>query len=1796
MNHSFQFKFKFSICLIFCFCFIFLHHSRAQISGPLIDGSTLTDQDIPMDPIKLKEKETVIDRFGKVYSYDELIDMQGKSKNKNDCVNSSFYDVTLSGNFTQDEETTICNVFNYLGSVIENPDNNTVFITVVKTSLAQGVGATGTPLFTPDDLCGVRVNPIWNKIYNDISISSISQGLISINSNIHHQQWYHNIQGGTIESDKIDMFTVVLHEAMHAHGFASEIVADGSARVGFYSVWDSYLISGNGDPVLIPPIETEECCDELIFNGTAFPPQPDQLWVTSCGSTPIINFDDPAVAEVGGNYDPASFNSADDYVANVLSHVCNQDAVMYFEIPLGPDGQKQALTGPELEILCHLGYEINACTQDVPCMVVANDDYFSFLHPTGNIFIDYNGNGTDVGIFDNDLGGPYFNFNSYVVSDCGDDDYLDITELNSSLRISNYQDGLNVICYEIEGCDGQCDQGYIYVEIIPDVFECPFTNECDQILCHGDFENFDNFLGVWYDTEGIDNFEYCCDNNTPNITDGLTCGSTNTWCGSPGEYCSSSSSIIPPMPVTGGERYVQLKSGEGFYIPLNSSLVPGSTYAIDFSVYHGCINELYFAFTDALPCSKIFGPSMGPVLYNATTTTLECNTGYTLNVIDIISTTIGQTDDNNDGEIEWVNRSVNYTALGGEGYLIVYRAGVIVDPSNSMLLDNINMTGPAQSEITIESTVISACLGGDAIIDYEICKENINENIDIDLEASLPNVPGLSFSTEGDFDLNGMTSVNIPPGTMCVTVQLVLNIDLSVPLGTEFNVDLIASTSDGCVNSENGNNTLVTVEDGNAPPSSGFDFDINPCPTVQFTSFEDEPGTTHSWDFGDSNTSTQPNPSHTYPNTMTSYTVVHCVTNDCGTDCTDLIITIDCNNELDCLCTDPGSIAIDGGNLTDSSLPPDQYDNTNMCISISGEFTIDEDYLITGGEIKMNPGATIIVPAGIEFSLNGVHIYGCVQMWNGIQVLSVAGSEAKLYMENCIIEDAFKAVQVENRSTLKLLNNVFDANHIGVEALLYNGGPQYMNTEISNNTFQCTSDLIDPAPGMDLLNSTGCSYMGIHILYGASFVVGGNWSNSQPNYFTNQEIGVTFDKCFNVRLHMAKMEGYEGSIGVILDNSDKVLVEESNLFDMSTGIRTHNTNSILKENFIGVIENGIEVNTTNGKGCSIHKNNITAGLYCLAFLNSHPSILDEDHHVSGHHLTATNPDGAGIYFEDFHCELSISGNKIKSDANSLSSDETHRGTGILGLNSGNLAKEGIIKIGPGTNEIDYDVNINAIGISVTNTDGVRIEYNNINRATSSQNISTAIRLNEFRNGLIHCNDVDKSTIGVEFIGDCSNTAIWSTDFFDHDIALNYFYATVGVQEFHKNDWREFASQRPTDAQITDDNLAALADNHYKTPALLIPDGYSPGNIVVNVPGGNDTDWFTIEGNTYGGCGVEYMNISGFDNSAIATAISEYDGGPVNIGRLATRKSNLYQHLRENGNQLGLDASIDAFYSEMNNSDHGELVKLTSSLQTFKNTSGSARVELQNKYESLLEIIGALDEINAKIGSAFNPGNEDLKTKKQAFLNSLNELVTDIEAVESLDKLRIKGMANYLSVQNDQVISQLVSSSNLQKINSIILAQIVHEKSEYDQNERLIIDEIAAQCPFSGGLAVYVARGMQRTYNIINYDDESLCFNASKTSSTLEEGTLDITNMASDILKVYPNPVTDIINVQLIKELKSAKYSLELIDITGKSTLRQWVDNRKTVSMDITTLTNGLYILVLRDIQGNVLESKRIVIH
>ena len=809
------------LLLLFILCFITINTTAQNndFCGRYVRSNTPS-------LIEIQDQDVLIDRFGNYYLKSELLVGNSEQTSLN-CSNSSF-NLNFDQGFTPEEEETVCEVFNYINQVLGEPVlDEPAELLITKESLPGAVGATGSPFW--DATCGVASSTIYEKILG--SSQGLSQiffdGIIRIDSEIPEDVWHTLSEDPTVEPFEIDLFSVVLHEALHVLGYASLIGADGTPFDVFddsgnllidndaYSKWDTYIYSNINNQYIVEAAQNnDECCDQKMFNADDFLNMPDPV-DGDCSNGIVFNGSSVApnvnnLSDLSG-VDPAQLDFA---VANKLSHLhrdCNNPAgeifVLHPGVSTGQDGVNRIISDTELEIMCDLGYPVaNLCGNQ--CAVIAQDDFIIRYNTSSAINI------SNL-ILDNDILPNDFEFS--IDLECGNLPTGSYSYPGNGFNLifltNTPPPGLYYFCYTVTGCDGAiCDEGIVYLYHGTD----PCENECN-LFCQGSFENFLPLFNTYFLQLGIDPFEFDGLHNSPNFI-----------------YVENDNQVVN---FVRDYDLVNNSGNESIYFPLSSPVDPGCTLTISFQATADSENATLQIFaSENPPCSAAILPTCDDTGFvSCPNYIMHCMTIPPAGSIDaplgieitnspdlptiIPSLLFGDPFNDNlvpypfDFDIgqltylygfnfgtysfEWTNTTntpVNYITIFGNSTVTQG------DTRISYYMDDIEIYSDcSDSQVTIIPAYIEEpCVGNKITIDYEVCNVGTGSTPS-NIALTIGDLPvGVAFTNGGDFVSGELILEEVLPNSPCITVSLELTLSNDLIPGSILTVPMDAEIDNAC--------------------------------------------------------------------------------------------------------------------------------------------------------------------------------------------------------------------------------------------------------------------------------------------------------------------------------------------------------------------------------------------------------------------------------------------------------------------------------------------------------------------------------------------------------------------------------------------------------------------------------------------------------------------------------------------------------------------------------------------------------------------------------------------------------------------------------------------------------------------------------------------------------------------------------------------------------------------------------------------------------------------------------------
>jgi hypothetical protein len=662
---------------------------------------------------------------------------------------------------------------------------------------------------------GITYGEVWKTIntgmdsYYAITPKPFFHGYMAIN--FQGINWYTNLSSTAIGGSQYDLYTIAMHEALHALGFASLIGQNGGGlgNLGKYSLYDTYLTTGGNS--LIAQISS--CysqsfggtianliggCNSVFFQGTANTNQEVHSPTTWANGSSLSHFNcvsGGTSCTLAGNGYSMNF-CADKGITQRYPHCKERQTLADLGYSVQSTyGNGDYAASTHTYTSCSASYVKVAGVNDTRRYNSNNTGAPYTITNAGSItFVDFQ-TANNPGLLNNDNGAAEFSCVEIILG--GNSSNLAVNYTNQTITYTPPIGflGTAILKYRPKSSSGELGNNtYVFIDVIG---SCNLA-ACNQI-CYGDFEGF--AVGNTKIPLQFRDFFFTGTSNTPDVT----IDSTN----------NNKAAAI---------HYASSWNEEGLIYKLKTQLKPNCTIVIDFKASFIEMSGLTFPPTST-PL-QIQGSQNPPCTIgsgNLSSNTCGSNTIQcpTYNPVCLPTTTVT----NQATQSNWIypvnynfaNYSVTYTNTNAFpiNYLIFTNGG---NYQAFIYLDDIQAVNQCNANVTITPTAIPAtpCIGSQASISYNICLQSPStsntDTIFIDVDTTLSSY--ISHAGGGNFNNQGQAM--ILPGVLttlspCTTMVANVNISPNTPQGISIPVPLNIM-SGACVPTSN--STTVTIIPG----------------------------------------------------------------------------------------------------------------------------------------------------------------------------------------------------------------------------------------------------------------------------------------------------------------------------------------------------------------------------------------------------------------------------------------------------------------------------------------------------------------------------------------------------------------------------------------------------------------------------------------------------------------------------------------------------------------------------------------------------------------------------------------------------------------------------------------------------------------------------------------------------------------------------------------------------------------------------------------------------------------------
>ena len=291
----------------------------------------------------------------------------------------------------------------------------------------------------------------------------------------------------------------------------------------------------------------------------------------------------------------------------------------------------------------------------------------------------------------------------------------------------------------------------------------------------------------------------------------------------------------------------------------------------------------------------------------------------------------------------------------------------------------------------------------------------------------------------------------------------------------------------------------------------------------------------------------------------------------------------------------------------------------------------------------------------------------------------------------------------------------------------------------------------------------------------------------------------------------------------------------------------------------------------------------------------------------------------------------------------------------------------------------------------------------------------------------------------------------------------------------------------------------------------------------------------------------------------------------NDGVTWTMRRRLYRETQANPIVTGNDAILSDFEDNMENTSVQDFYDIEEAISNALKLDSPVIAQYANYTTAISQYMQDIEDIDSILANG--PSSQDsasLIVQRDSLYNLLVHTAKDYQSLrDSIHSQQIVLAENALLL-NAAATTTTVYEQNQKTVNAIFLGLFM--SGTISNTQRTQLQNVADQCPYSGGDAVYQARALLN--DTTSYDDITLCAVSQSNESTKQYHT-----KSQYKIHIYPNPLSDIdILHVVIPELKETAH-IVVYNSLGLNVMEIETENTHN-NIDMHELPAGAYVVIL----------------
>jgi hypothetical protein len=495
------------------------------------------------------------------------------------------------------------------------------------------------------------------------------------------------------------------------------------------------------------------------------------------------------------------------------------------------------------------------------------------------------------------------------------------------------------------------------------------------------------------------------------------------------------------------------------------------------------------------------------------------------------------------------------------------------------------------------------------------------------------------------------------------------------------------------------------------------------------------------------------------------------------------------------------------------------------------------------------------------------------------------------------------------------------------------------------------------------------------------------------------------------------------------------------------------------------------------------------------------------------------------------------------------------------------------------------------------------------------------RISATTNSTVQCNIANSTRTGMSFSGACDGTDVRGNRFNIHYRGLQFYTSgrlsasqpSIGQTNFpdRGNTWLQngIASGGWGAIHIATLPVAQMTSsfgvNDQVLNSIYRPNPIPPAQWSTTQGGA----WFSRSaGTTVTPCTPVLLATTTNGNDytyllSVATGLVQTEEYPYEAQQLAAKE--LYAILEEDTSQIPAGSDLETFYTQMQTTGIPEFKAVEEAIKTdLDPTTNSDKAVIASLYDLLDNYKIGLNAADSTI-AALQADTLQNNTAAIAIAKTQHGiLIQNFETTYAQLENLLQGISTLKDAQADAIKADNATlqdteawAYNQKQVQEIYLSTVAKESMQLDSIQKATLQSIAAQCPLSGGDAVYAARSLYAAIENVVYDDPQICWAQGisyRPSVPQSPKVSETVNLKDGTIKVYPNPAYNYLVVESNKATTNNQNRILITDIVGKIVYDSGYTSDSSNKWFISTqyYHSGMYILRLFDGE-NLLHTEKI---